>query len=361
MKNLCFVTDSLNSGGAERVLTIIANELFKLGYNVKIICKVHQPSFYELEDGITIIYPKTEINYKNFFFRVFTTLNVYLQIKNILNSIKPNVVIPFSTTTIASTVIISKLLGLKTIACDHLNYRDGGIFRYLIKRYIYPLSDMLTVLTQRDKDEFYGNFMNNVVVMPNPLSITPIEFIDKDKIKVKQIVAVGNVSRWHHKGFDILITLFKEFLSYESDWNLIIVGGGDGTYLNNLITNFSLEDRVTLLGSSTNITEQLNKSSIFALTSRKEGLPMVLIEAMSQGLACIAFDCYSGPRDILTNETDGLLIEDQNTEEFLKGIIRLTREPELRLKLGRAAVATSKKYSKDIITNKWVELLENLD
>jgi GalNAc-alpha-(1->4)-GalNAc-alpha-(1->3)-diNAcBac-PP-undecaprenol alpha-1,4-N-acetyl-D-galactosaminyltransferase len=100
------------------------------------------------------------------------------------------------------------------------------------------------------------------------------------------------------------------------------------------------------------------KSSIFALTSKWEGLPMVLLEAMSQGMACIAFDCFTGPRELITDRSDGILIEDQNFTSFVTGLRELMEDQDLRMNLGEKAIEASKKYLPGEILKNWYNILE---
>ena len=100
-------------------------------------------------------------------------------------------------------------------------------------------------------------------------------------------------------------------------------------------------------------------SEIFVLSSRNEGLPMVLIEAMSQDMCCIAFDCISGPSDIISHNVNGILIESQNYPEMTKVLAQLIESPNLRLKLSSKANTITAKFDEDVICDKWEDLIKN--
>ncbi len=358
MRNIIFIISSLSSGGAERVMSIIVNNLSELGYDISIIVKQGNKPFYQINDKVKIIYPKHKIKYNTLYSKVVGRAKVYRDIYLIIKRNKPDLVISFSTTTNASVIIICKILKIKVIVSEHNNYKIGldNIFIMFIKKYIYKFSDKVTVLTKRDDVEYYGKFLNNVVVMPNPLSFLPVE---KKIYNNKNIIlAIGNLDRWKHKGFDKLIYLYSKIYQYYPGWKLYIVGGGSGKYLKSLIELYAISDNVFLIGETTDVVEIMHLSTIFVMTSRWEGLPMVLIEAMSQGLPCIAFDCFTGPGDIITNNVDGLLVEDQNDEEFERKLIELIENRQLQEELSVNAIETSKKYSYHIIINKWIELIE---
>ncbi len=358
MPKLIFITNSLESGGAERVMSILANEFVKLGYDISIVSKVHKSPFYELDPKIKLIYPPNQIHYKNKIKTLISRLSIYFDIFKIIKSAKPDIVIPFSTTTNGSIIPICKVLGIKVIACEHNNYKLNieKIPIWIIKRIIYKWADKLTVLTHRDIDFFYGRFMKNVVVMPNPLPLKPLNQSTNFE-REKLILAVGNVSRWKHKGFDNMINIYSNIFKKHPEWELQIAGGGDADYLYRLINKYELNGHIKLLGEVKNIQPLMQQSSIFVLPSRWEGLPMVLIEAMSQGMACIAFDCFTGPADIITHNHNGILVEDQNIDKFSTELSFLIENEKIRKTLGQNAIEKSKDFLSSKIVKMWITLI----
>ena len=361
MNKIIFVTGGLISGGAERVLSIIANGLDTRGYDISIISKQHIKPFYNLNSKVKVIYPTTRISYKNTFKTLLSRLAVFIDIFKILKYEKPDVVIPFSTTTNGNIIIIAKLLNIKVIASEHNNYKVGlqNPSKWFIKRFIYKMTDYLMVLTQRDVDEYYGSFIKNILVMPNPLPLIPVNY-NNEYQREKIILAIGNVSRWKHKGFDNLLSIFANIKNRIPEYKLVIAGGGDPTYLKQICSELNIENKVEFLGEVTDIEYYMQKASVFTLTSRWEGLPMVLIEAMSQGLPCVAYDCFSGPRDIISNGKDGVLVEDQNNEKFGQELISLIKNKNKQAILSKEAINTVKKYEINTILDKWEKLLSKI-
>jgi len=339
-------------------MSILANRFIILGYSVDIISKSHQKPFYDLDRRISIVFPKKVINYSNVFDSFWGRILVYIEIFNYFRKQRPDVVIPFGLSTNGVIILLCKVLKLRTIASEHTNYKVGLnlFFVRFIKKYIYPLANTLTVLTEKDA-EYYRKYMDNVVVMPNPLSLKPISEYDNFK-RNDIILAVGDVSRWHTKGFDNLLNIFSDISGKYFNWKLIIVGGGDNEYLSAQVKHLNLEERVCLFGPTKEVQVMLRSAKIFALTSRHEGLPMVLIEAMSQGLPCIAYDCFTGPGDIITNGADGVLVEDQNTQDFHTKLSMLIEDPDMRAKLASNALQTCNKYLPDNIITMWQKLIE---
>jgi glycosyltransferase involved in cell wall biosynthesis len=130
-------------------------------------------------------------------------------------------------------------------------------------------------------------------------------------------------------------------------------------FLKNLAKDLNIENQVVFTGLRNDVKDIMANSEIFVLSSRNEGLPMVLIEAMSQDMCCIAFDCISGPSDIITNNFNGILIENQNYTEMTKVLTRLIESPNLRLKLSSKANTVTSKFDEDVICDKWEDLLKN--
>ncbi|MFC7640081.1 glycosyltransferase [Streptosporangium lutulentum] len=114
------------------------------------------------------------------------------------------------------------------------------------------------------------------------------------------------------------------------------------------------------MGRSNRLDEELARSSLYVLSSRFEGLPMVMIEAMSHALPVVAFDCPTGPRDVITEEVDGLLVPPKNVDALASAMSRLISDRELRRRMGQAAVRTARDYAPDAVTPMWEKLFTDL-
>jgi glycosyltransferase involved in cell wall biosynthesis len=313
--SLVFVIDSLLSGGAERVVSVLSSKFVQEGYSVTIISKQKCTPFYEIDSKVNVWYPSNQIEYRSKFRRIFTSIKMYLEILNYIKNISPLFILPMSTTTSGILVLIGKLLNKKVIVCEHTNYKAGlsSLVNRIIKKRIYKYATTVVVLTERDKNEFYYKLYNHVKVIPNPLSFDTIS-INETNVRQPVVLAVGNMDSWYIKGFDSLIEIFSKVSPKFPEWKLLFVGGGDNNSIRELVTVHGLEDKVEFTGLHGSIQEVMRRCGIFVLTSRWEGLPMVLIESMSQGLPGIAFDCYSGPGDIITHGFNGYLVENQNSQ-----------------------------------------------
>ena len=179
-------------------------------------------------------------------------------------------------------------------------------WQIITKFYINKLYCCVTILTEADK-EFIGLRLKNTVVMPNPLFLTPIINLPvKDKI----VLAAGRIDDWHYKGFDILLKTWGTIAKQYPDWTLEIAGEGkkeDLELLQDVVRKSEVENQVKFLGYQKNIVDRYKQSAIFVLSSRYEGFGLVLIEAMSQGCACVACDFKGRQREIIRNDSEGLI------------------------------------------------------
>ena len=173
---------------------------------------------------------------------------------------------------------------------------------------------------------------------------------------------MGNLDRYEHKGFDNLLDIVHDVFKTHPNWKLKMIGSGENglSYLKEKARRLELEDKIEFLGFRKDVKEIMAKSDIYILASRYEGLPMVLIEAMSQGMACIAYDCVSGPSDIIEDGENGILVSNQNKEEMIQKLGELINDEEKRELFRVNALQSIGKFSIDNIGKKWETLLQGL-
>ncbi|NRD20148.1 glycosyltransferase family 4 protein [Winogradskyella eckloniae] len=349
-----FVVNSLVAGGAERVLILLANNFDKKGHDVTIIT-FNEPEVFSANPTVKRVRLHNG-NIKNHTIR--STINLYKYYSNKNN--RPDVLMPFMTQTNFIGALIGKLRGLKVVSAEHNNHlRATDFIGKLARKYMYRKSDALTVLTKFD-EQHYKSIGVNVYVMPNPCTFDIYEESKRNRKKI--ILAVGDLNRYHHKGFDNLIPLITPVLKKNPQWKLKLVGGGDdGTkLLKELTQKHQIEDQVIFEGYSTKVAELMTESEIYVLSSRTEGLPMVLTEAFARGTACIAFDCVTGPSDIIIPNVNGILIEDQNYDAMAESLEKLMNDAELRIKLTKGGVNSLDRYKMDAVYNKYLNIFDDI-
>jgi glycosyltransferase involved in cell wall biosynthesis len=130
--------------------------------------------------------------------------------------------------------------------------------------------------------------------------------------------------------------------------------------LRGLIEEYSVADSVSLEGPAHNIGEDMSAASIFVLSSRFEGFPLILLEAMSKGMAVVSFDCPTGPSDIVDDHRNGILVRAEDIDGLARGIDELISDEELRRRTGAAALETAQQYTMEAIGPRWTALFEEL-
>lgn len=239
-------------------------------------------------------------------------------------------------------------------------YHKGFLWR-LIGRYLtHQLTcqvrsvDQLVVLTEADRQAWLRAGVKHTVCIPNPTAIPPSHEGQHDR---KQVLAVGRLHP--QKGFDMLLTAWAEVVEKHPDWVLRIVGEGDSrSALEQQIIQLGLQDSVRMEGRSHDLIADYRTSRIFVLSSRWEGLPLALIEAMGQGCCCIAFDCPEGPRELIEDGVTGRLVANGNTAELARILSEEMDDAAGAARMGEAAYRHAQEhFSIDPIMNQWQHLL----
>jgi GalNAc-alpha-(1->4)-GalNAc-alpha-(1->3)-diNAcBac-PP-undecaprenol alpha-1,4-N-acetyl-D-galactosaminyltransferase len=195
-------------------------------------------------------------------------------------------------------------------------------------------------------------------VLPNPVAIPESETIQSQLYTDdRHLLAIGKLIP--QKGFDLLIQAFAQVCDAHPEWTLTILGEGEmRRELEGLCTELKLEDRVFMPGTIKNIDAHLRKADIFALTSRFEGFPVTLCEAMACGVPVIAADCLSGPREIIHNGIDGMLVVPENVDALAVGLDQLMSDPGKRQYFSHHAPKVLDRFGVDPIMAMWQKALK---
>ena len=232
----------------------------------------------------------------------------------------------------------------------------GRVRTWQLVQAVKPL-ERLVVLTDADKAAWEKAGCTNVTVIPNPCMLDNCQLSTIHSQFPKTVLAVGRLHE--QKGFDLLLQAWKPIEKTYSDWSLRIVGEGPKrAELEAQIESQGLK-RVVLAGATNNVLDEYEAASIFVLSSRYEGLPLALIEAMWSGLPCIAFDCPQGPAELLA-ENRGWLVPDGDIAELTAQIAYALSHPEEALKCAqKAQIFAQTTYSEAAIMPQWVQLIES--
>lgn len=362
---ILFFVSSLNAGGAERVATTLSNAWAERGDEVILVPTylTKHASFYPLDDAVKQIWladcPGRRLR------RVLPGLGKWLTIRRLIRRTRPDVVVSFLTNVNVNVLIAAAGLSVPVVVSERTNpvhSRSAGRVLRLLRRLTYWRARVVVLQTQASVAPFRALLpgMRDVAVVPNPLppdlsvDAAPSEGSFQGlAVQRRHIAAMGRLVAI--KQFDVLIDAFAQLAGKYPDWDLIIWGEGPlRETLMRAIEITGLQDRVVLAGSTQQPWQALSRASMFAMTSRVEGFPNVLLEAMALGLPCVVLDCPSGPAELTRNGQDALLVPLNEPGALVDALERLLSDAGLRQKLGRrAAVQVRQRYGLLQILAQW--------
>ena len=375
---LVYITPALYmAGGVERVLTLKANYFAEhFGYDITIILTEgkDKPLFYPLSDKIKAV--NLNIGFEelwtcSFAKKIFIYLKKQRKFKNALTKelmrIRPDITISLLRREINFINDIKD--GSRKIGEMHINranYRNYNTERVSLLKKLFAKFwssnllhhlqklDKLVVLTERDRESWVE--LSNVVTIPDPLSLSPTT---SSSLAEKRVVSIARYS--HEKGIDLLLKAWSMVQKQISDWRLDVYGDGDRTHYEQLVDELQIDrERCCLHARTDDVEKEYRISSIFVLSSRFEGFGMVLTEAMACGLPVVAFDCPWGPRSIIADGKDGLLVEKGNVKALADALARLMSDENLRRSMAEAGVRNVQRFSLNSIAGRWKSLFESL-
>lgn len=357
MKKICFLIGNLNNaGGTERVTSIIANELCKKDYDVSILSLVDgSNAFFPLEDNIKTysLYHK-KISFKKNFLGAVWKIRQFVKSNNIDTLIVVD--------SISCMFTVPALYGLKVnhICWEHFNFNVslGVTSRNLGRKWAASHCDYIVTLTKRDKELWQQGLQDikaAIIPIANP---TPYENVHHTpSLAFKTILTLGRLT--HQKGFDYLIEAWAQVCQANGDWTLRIVGSGeDEDALKEQAKRLEILDRIDFIPANKEIEQYYKTSSFYCLSSRFEGLPMVLLEAQAFGLPIISFDCDTGPGEVVVHNLNGWLVENGNVEalsERLLTAIQLNKNKYQEI--SNHAKSSSLRFSVSQIVDHWHDIL----
>jgi glycosyltransferase involved in cell wall biosynthesis len=351
---LLFHISSLRAGGAERVMSILCNELTRRGHEVHLSTNLRYPFAYTIDERIQLheLMPDFFLQKKRF----LRHAEWYRLIRKTAKTINPDIIISFIHGLNVHILFACLGLTIPIVLSERTTFRRKlSKIDDFIRFYLNRFADKLVILTQADYDVL-GDRMPNKVIIPNPLSFPIYSGIG---MRRKSIIAIGSIDRWEPKGFGLLIKICGNIFQSHEGWTLQIVGGGreeNFDKLKKIASQYNVAESVSFLGLRKDVDKILQESSIYALTSRFEGFPMALVEAMSQGCACVSFNCPSGPSEIITNDYDGLLVKNQDAIALEEKLSLLIQDKELRNRLASNARKSIERFSVDKVLLRWEEL-----
>lgn len=352
--NILFLGSSFNnSGGTERVGTLIANGFSDAGHCITLVSiSCGDKPFFDLNNDIKVTSlfntPRRTL---------FRAPLVIGKLRKLLKDEKIDVLIVIESMSVLFTLPATFGLPIKHICWEHFNFKNdlGKIGRRVARQLAARFCDSVVTLTERDKQYWLDGtkHKNQITAISNPCPF-PVQQ-NTYNINGKVVLAVGRLAP--QKGFDYLLQAWIKVAEAAPDWRLKIVGEGDEREaLARFINENDLSSHVELVGNTDNVPQYYEQASIFCLSSRFEGFPMVLLETLAFGLPVVSFNCDTGPEEIL-KETGSILVDCYNTEKLAKGLIELINDAGLRESINVKSKQKALQYQSDRIMKSWGMLL----
>ena len=355
-KKICFFSGNISrNGGTERVSTLIANELNRRGYNIVFLSyEDGKNSYYKLDDNIKL-YTLLERKYNNYFLR---KIMPYIRLFKFIKKEKVDIIIDIDVILSLYTIPVKLVCKIKNISWEHFNYYSQNVKnRVKARKLASKFSDLIVTLNERDLNNYKNNLKNikRIEFIYNPATVKRENVTDLNN---NIAIAVGRFT--FQKGFDSLLEIWKKIEEKNSLWKLLIIGDGEEKEkLLNLINEYKLNN-VSILPFQNDIEKIYENSSLYLMTSRYEGFPMVLLEAQKKGLPIIAFDCETGPSEIVIDNRNGFLIEVDNKDLFVKKALSLMNDEKKKENFSKNAIVDSGRFDVKKIVDKWENVLNSL-
>lgn len=361
--NICFlINDISGTGGSEQATRLLANALSTNypGYKITVasICQS-----VPLEAGV--------ISKRVFLDSLFSTsqkvfhhpLKSINRIRSFCKQEDVDLLIDVDVVLDPISLLATAGLATKVIGWEHFNFKqnpDRGLRS--ITRKISGLFDAaIVVLTERDVAMYKSGLRRilcPIISIPNICDLN-CGLIENYPTESKQIISCGRLV--NVKGFDIAIRVASKVLPNNPGWTWTIFGEGqERNNLENMIESFGLQGKVFLPGRTNDMPSEYAKSAMYVMTSRAEGLPMVLLEARQHGLPIVSFNCDTGPEELVSNNVNGVLVEPLDINSMAREIDDLIKNKTKRVNLSLHSREGLEKYSGETVSSMWVQLFTRL-
>ena len=346
MKILVFIS-KLHNGGGERVASILLNHLCKK-HDIEVAVFNTNEKSYPIDDKIKIIDLSQGKKIRPY------QLDRIVKCRKTIKSADPDLIISFLVGLNRFVVPANFLIRKKLILSEQTSIKaKQPLWEWLTRHFLYRLASKVVLVSESDYN--YAKWLKNRTFICNPLSCSTTP---SNLEREKNIAAIGSQQRWHVKGFDMLIQAWAKIAPQHPDWRLQFIGSNDDSKISGMVKAFKLDNQVDFLGWTDEIDKTLQTKSLYVLSSRREGFPCSLLEAMSQGCACVAFDCKTGPNEIITDGKSGLLARNGDIDDLASKLRLLIEDENLRQRLATAATEEVRRFEKEKIMRQWDELIQ---
>lgn len=343
MSRVFFLVESLISpAGTERIASDVVNALSQAKVNVSfVVLSASVESYYELNEEIRVFALNTPFSNR---------VQAIVKLRKLLKKESPDFVVNVGIPMGQISILAVWGLDTKIIGWEHFNLYAGSKLGYYWRLLAAKLSYKTVVLTQKDRSDYLKKVNADVVCIPNFIT----RFIDsKSSLESKTVLSVGRLT--YQKGYDLLLQAWGKVTEQMPDWTLQIVGSGnDERELKLQASDLDVLESVSFIPATNNIGQYYSQASLYVMSSRFEGMPMVLLEAKMCGLPCISFNCPNGPDEIICNSIDGLIVELGDIDALSQAMLLLMNDNDKLKEFGdRAKEDALQRFTKKVAVEKW--------
>lgn len=360
---LLVLVDQMVVGGAGRVASIMIRGLAARGHEILLETDVSKGFLYEVPESVKTVQVQYTPGHTDLPGRIKQFIRRIKGHRKNIRDFKPDVIIAYLSVQFTDALLSNIGTGIPLVVSDHTAMsRRLSRWTNFVRHHLYGLADCATILTEKDR-RYLGKRVKCKEVVYNPLTFPVIESLDNYADRRKNILCVGRVMSWDVKGFDRIIRIWGRIASRYPEWTLEIAGPCSEEHIAQLMAmaqEAGCANRLKFLGNIADIKTLYLESSIFALPSRVEGFPMALIEAMSQGCACVSFDLDGAIREIAKYNEDCLIVPDNDIDAFEKRLTDLLDSADLRKSIASAAIKNVSKYNEQRFIDHWQHILDRL-
>jgi GalNAc-alpha-(1->4)-GalNAc-alpha-(1->3)-diNAcBac-PP-undecaprenol alpha-1,4-N-acetyl-D-galactosaminyltransferase len=354
---LLLLINHLGCGGTERVLSTLANAWAERGHEITVLTLENLPLFYPLNHKVTVIRLGLAGDSDTLGIAITKNRKRIRELRARMITGRPNVCISFMPSSTVLAILASLGTNVPIIVCEHSDTAHCaiGLVWAVLRILTYPFASAATFLTANVQQRW--KWLGNTWVMPNP--VKTLKGSSPETLKWpatgRHVLAVGRLAPV--KGYDKLIAAFARISKQHPDWSLTLLGeGSERSTLERQVVELGLLGRVAMPGAVNNPFGWMAAADFLVMSSRYEGFPCVLGEALACGLPAVSFDCDSGPRDIIRHGIDGLLVEPNNVEALAAAMARMMEDDDLRRSMALRAPEVLERFSLDSVLEKWDQL-----
>ena len=352
---------ALSAGGAERVLSLLANALAAEGHDITLITLADSATdFFSVAPEIRRVGLAAQSMSGGLLDALRNNTRRIRQLRSALHDSNPEVLIAFCDQANVLALLASRGLPCRVIVSERTDPSRHDIGRLWsgLRRFVYPWADTVVVQTEAVADWLRRQIPRaRVTVIPNPVLPPPVtKQVDSALSRSPVIIGMGRLS--HEKGFDRLLSAFAAVSPGFPDWRLDLLGDGPlREALQREAEQLGIAERVSFLGNVAEPAGHLAAADLFVLPSRYEGFPNALLEAMAAGLPVLAFDCPSGPGAIIRPNVDGVLVPADDVPALQEQMAKLMADAGERQRLGRAAIEVLDRFGLPNLLKQWINLM----